>query len=143
MTDVTEPTLGSVEIGMGGSVLVYTPDPNANGVDTFEYTVNGGLTATVEVDIAALNEDPVAVNDSATILEDAQPTVIDVLENDDDNDSDTLEITGISGVDATKGSVEIIQAGSLLHYHPADDAFGVDTFTYTIDDGEGGTDRHP
>ena len=76
----------------GGDGLTYEPDANycnsqAGGTpDTFTYTLNGGRRATVSVTVTCVDDQPVAVNDSATVAEDSGATAIDVLANDTDVD---------------------------------------------------------
>ena len=69
---VTQPGHGTVAITGGGSGLTYRPEPNyCNGgspTDNFTYTLNGGSTATVRVTVSCVDDAPVAVNDSATVL---------------------------------------------------------------------------
>lgn len=142
VTAATDGAKGTVAITNGGSDLTYTPNANANGADSFTYTISDGsggtATATVHVTITAVNDAPDAVGDTpSAILEDAGPTQIDVLGNDTDVDGDALTITGT--IDATKGTVAITDGGTGLTYTPAANANGTDSFTYTIDDGHGGT----
>ena len=49
-------------------------------------------TTEITVDIASLNDDPVAVDDTLTINEDAAQTLFDVLANDTDVDGDILAV---------------------------------------------------
>jgi hypothetical protein len=85
----------------------------------------------------AENQAPVAVDDSAETTA-GQVVSIDVLDNDDDPDGDDIDITGVT--QGEHGFVEI--DGNEVTYEPLDDTFvGVDTFTYTVDDGNGGTDE--
>jgi hypothetical protein len=59
---------GSVEID--GAAIRYTPVANYNGVDAFTYTIADGqgnsAQAMVTVNIAPVNDDPVAAADSAS-----------------------------------------------------------------------------
>ena len=71
---VTQPANGTVAITGGGSGLTYLPDPNycndppGTTLDTFDYTLTpGGSTATVAVTVTCVADDPVAVDDSATV----------------------------------------------------------------------------
>src|SRR5205823_10220258 len=110
-----------------------------NGVDAFTYTIGDGhggtATGTVNVTITAVNDPPVANNDTATTAEDTAVTIA-VLGNDTDVDGDTLTVTGVS----------VPQHGSAAS-HPDGDRKsaaeakynGADSFTYTIGDGHGGT----
>ncbi len=129
---------GSVVIN-GDNTLTYTPDADFNGSDTITYTVddgNGGTdTATVAVTVNAVNDDPVASDDTASLDEDGN-VVIDVLGNDTDADGDSLTVTAAS---APNGTV-VINGDNTVTYTPDPDYNGSDTITYTVDDGNGGTD---
>ena len=81
------------------------------------------------------NAVPIAVTDTAVINEDNAVT-IDVLSNDSDPNGDPLTFSAIT--QGTNGSVAI-NLDSTLTYTPSPNFFGIDSFTYTIDDGHGGT----
>jgi hypothetical protein len=133
---VTQPGHGVVT--SNGSVATYTPSRDWNGIDTFTYTASDGhggtATGTVTITVAAVNDAPVAQNDSASTDEDVA-VMIAVLGNDSDPDGDVLAIQSVSA--PTRGAVEI--AGSALRYAPAAGFHGIDTFTYVVADGQGGT----
>lgn len=133
---------GTVSITGGGTGLTYRPNANLSGADTFTYTVSDGTgrtdTGTVSVTIAAVNDKPNAVNDTATVPAGAPATHIPVRANDQDVDGDALTI--VSATNGAKGTVAITNAGTRVTYQPAAGAAGTDTFTYTISDGHGGTD---
>ena len=97
ITAVTQGAKGTVAIVDSGARLTYEPDANANGADTFTYTVsdgNGGTdTGLVHVTITAVNDKPDAVSDAKTLDEDGGTTAIAVLGNDDDIDGNALTIT--------------------------------------------------
>jgi hypothetical protein len=82
------------------------------------------------------NEDPDAVDDTATTTEDESVT-ISLLDNDSDPDGDTLTI--ISGTNPSNGTLTDNGNGNVT-YTPDAGFTGTDTFTYTISDGNGGTD---
>ncbi|GGD32703.1 Ig-like domain-containing protein [Sinisalibacter lacisalsi] len=138
VTEATSPD-GMVEINPDGT-LTFTPDENFNGSTTIAYTVsdgNGGTdTATVSVEVTPVNDAPVAGDDSTSTDEDTA-VVIDVLANDSDVDGDMLEVTEVG--DPSNGTVEINPDGTLT-YTPDPDYNGPDSFTYTVSDGNGGTD---
>ena len=137
VTTATAPN-GTVTINPDGT-LTYEPDENFNGEDTITYTVddgNGGTdTATVTVTVNPVNDDPVAEDDTAEVDEDGTVD-IPVLDNDTDVDGDPLTVTD---ADAPNGTVTINPDGTLT-YEPDPDFTGEDTITYTVDDGNGGTD---
>ncbi|MFT6029337.1 MAG: VCBS repeat-containing protein, partial [Oleiphilaceae bacterium] len=91
-------------------------------------------TADVSVTVNAINDGPVAQNDTVTIDEDNSIT-LDVLANDTDSDGDSLTVTSAS---AANGSV-IINIDGTVTYIPNVDYNGEDTISYAISDGQGGT----
>ena len=75
---------------LSNGTVTYTPNPDFNGSETFNYTVldnDGALSnaALVSITVNDINDPPVAVNDNATTEEDT-PVDIDVLSNDNDID---------------------------------------------------------
>ena len=133
-------TKGSASVT--GSDLVYLPDANEHGADSFTYTATDPSSAesdpaTASVWITPVNDDPTARDDSATVDEDSSVNHIDVLANDDDA-PDTGETLSVSAV--TQGAHGSVTYSSTdVAYTPDPDYFGDDTFTYTISDGNGGT----
>jgi hypothetical protein len=81
---------------------------------------------------------PVADDDEYTVLEDSLDNRLDVLDGDSDPDGDKLTIVAVT--QGTFGTVIIIEGGARVSYTPDPDQFGEDSFTYTIDDGKGGSD---
>jgi large repetitive protein len=138
----TQGTKGQVVIAGGGTAVTYTPNANATGSDTFTYTIGDGegrfAVGTVSVLITAVNDAPVAADDVATVDEDSGVSMIDVRLNDTDIDGGTLRV--IATTDGAKGTVEIPGDGPWVLYTPNTDANGSDSFTYTVSDGNGGTD---
>jgi hypothetical protein len=131
ITAVTVPLHGLVAIEAGK--LNYTVNNTYIGTDTFNYTIEdaAGLTdtATVTVTITPVNRAPVANNDAYTVAEDSV-TILNVLANDNDLDSDVLTI--ISVTMASHGTATIATGG--ISYTPTANYFGSDSFTYTIND---------
>ena len=81
------------------------------------------------------NMPPIAVDDAATTTESVAVT-IDVLSNDSDPDEDVLSIAMVGS--PVNGTVEIVQGQ--VRYTPALGFTGIDDFTYTVSDGNGGED---
>ena len=79
------------------------------------------------------NQDPKAKDDSATTEYETKVT-IDVLTNDSDEDGDTLTIKSVST--PSHGKAEIVNGK--IEYTPNKGYSGEDSFSYTINDGNGG-----
>jgi len=121
--------------------------------DSFSYTVsdgNGGTdTATVSVTINGVNDAPVAMDDSGIGFitdEDSSFTTANVLAN--DTDVDTSDVLSVSNLDTT-GTVGLVtdNGDGTFSYNPngqfeslAAGETATDSFSYTVDDGNGGTD---
>ncbi|WP_299149975.1 tandem-95 repeat protein [uncultured Tateyamaria sp.] len=138
VTDASSPD-GEVTINPDGTIT-FSPNENFNGPTTITYTITddqgGEDTATVTVEVTPVNDAPDAVNDAATTDEDT-PVTIDVLANDTDVDGDPLTITGAS-VPADQGTVDVVD--NKLLFTPAENFNGDATISYSIEDGNGGTD---
>ena len=150
--------------------LRLNPDANDTGspYTTFEFSVNDGeadsvSSYTMTINVTTVNDDPVADNETNTATEGTTTTVTDgtsdLLYGDTDTDGDTLEVSGIrtgtesgsgtsgsigTALTGTYGSLTINSDGTYT-YTPNQDFLGdgetgVDYFTYTVSDGNGGTD---
>jgi fructose-specific component phosphotransferase system IIB-like protein len=133
---------GTVGINQSGDI-VFTPDADYNGPASFTYTAddgNGGTsTATVDLTVMALNDAPVAVDDTGlTVAEDELLFIAagDLLGNDTDIDGDTLHIQSVQ--DAVGGIALLDQNGNVT-FSPYGNYHGPASFTYTTNDGVGGT----
>ena len=136
---------GSVSVNNDGS-FSYTPATDFTGIDSFNYTVddgNGGTdTATVTIEVTSDNISPEAANDNYNILENTSLNIdsaAGVLSNDSDADGDNLTVSNFDNNSTEGGSVSVNNDGS-FSYTPATDFTGIDSFNYTVDDGNGGTD---
>jgi len=118
-------------------VFIYVPHPFLLYVDCFVYS-----SSAVTIDVIAGNDPPVAVNDSVTTNEDT-PVVIDALLMDNglgvdfDPNGDTL--TPLSVTAPANGNAIINSSDGTFEYTPNTGFFGLDTFVYTISDGNAGT----
>jgi hypothetical protein len=144
VSDVGSPSHGTVTIAPNGTHLLYTPDADYAGTDTFTYTIIDGTgadalesQATITIDVQDLPT-PTADNDSVTVQEDSTATVIDVLANDTPETTDAeLTIESVS-TPPSGGQVTIVEAGKKVSYTPAADFQGTDTFTYSVREADGG-----
>lgn len=79
------------------------------------------------------NTPPVAVDDAANTDEDTAVNIA-VLANDSDADGDALQVNQVT----QPANGMVVNNSPRIRYTPAADFNGVDTFTYTIRDGNGG-----
>jgi gliding motility-associated-like protein len=130
------PTLGTVSgLNDGDSCITLTPTLNASGTTTFSIIVcddaNVSLCDTVVFiwNITAVNDAPVAVDDTATTNEDT-PVSLNILTNDFDVESNPLTVTITGG--PSNGSQTF--AAGVVTYTPAPNFFGIDTISYQLCD---------
>ncbi|MEM7239867.1 MAG: Ig-like domain-containing protein, partial [Pseudomonadota bacterium] len=128
-------------VGPFQSTLEITPDLEGLiiRVRVF-YTDEGGTeedaasapTAAVE----AANQDPIANEDNIT-FPGGLAVAIDVLDNDSDPDGDPVQIVSVTP--PSNGITAILTGQQRIGYNPDEGFVGIDTFTYEISDGNGGT----
>ena len=150
ITDLQNVSLVPVANANGASRLQLTANVRDAGENGAEGSSVSSQTTEIAVDIASVNDNPVAVDDTLTLSEDASQTLFDVLANDTDVDGDILQLQAgsvritstVKGQNspAGSGSVEIDADTGRIAYKPATDFFGTETIAYTIQDGNGGTD---
>jgi hypothetical protein len=129
-------TNGSVTIVNNAGAVLYTPNPNFFGTDSFTYTVTdggGNSAATVTVTVTPLPDPPVA-NDDAAATPEQTPVTIGVMANDLDPDGDPISVTGVTT--PANGAAAVNENGAVT-YTPNAGFSGTDTFTYTLTDGSG------
>ncbi len=139
-TKATDPSHGTVTVNNDGS-YTYTPTANYNGADSFTYTVsdgNGGSnTYTVSITVNPVNDAPTASATSITTNEDTAKT--GSLPTATDIDGDTATYT--KATDPSHGTVTVNNDGSYT-YMPTANYNGADSFTYTVGDGNGGSNTY-
>jgi len=136
---VAGPAHGSVTVT--GNKATYTPIANYNGLDSFTYKANDGIAdseaATVTITVTAINDSPVAVNDSYTTGEDTVYTIeySSLLSNDTDIDTNhnNLTVSAVSG--PVYGTVVNSPSENKVIFTPNANYFGTASFDYTITDG--------
>ena len=131
VSSFTQGANGSVTSG-GGGALIYTPNSNYNGTDSFTYTIsdgNGGTdSATVAITINSLVDPPDAVSDAVSTNEDSGVN-INVRANDTNGDCSSITVSAVT--QGANGSV-VINPDGTLRYTPQANFNGADSFRYTI-----------
>jgi hypothetical protein len=127
-------------VALSGSTIAFTPSADFDGIASFTYTISDGhggmATASVAVAVTAVNDPPIASDDTATTREDTPLVLaaVALLGNDADVDGDALTITSVAP--ATGGTVAF--DGTTITFTPAASSTGEASFTYAISDGHGG-----
>lgn len=130
----TPPLYGSVSVDDVNDLLVYTPNPDFNGTDNFEYTGCAIIgpdicgTTSVIITVNPLPDYPIAVDDAIETFVNT-PINVEPLLNDIDVDDEGIEFEILD--DADFGATTII-GGEFVFYEPFSDVFGEDCFTYRI-----------
>jgi len=136
---VTGPTNGTLTLNANGT-FSYTHNGSETTSDSFTYKVNDGTvdgnTVTVTIGVTPVNDAPVANDDVASVNED-DFVIITVRSNDTDAEGNSLTVTGVT--QGANGSVVIDAVTGNPIYTPNTGFSGSDSFTYTINDGNGGT----
>jgi len=141
--DITDFDAFSVEGGTvvshGDGTFTYTPPGGVTGTDSFTYTLTDdvGATDTATVNIVIGSTAAGAYEDHYSTLEGRPVTTGSVLDNDVILGNATISSIDTTG---TSGSVVNNGDGSFIYYPPAPPFTGADSFTYTLNDDQSGTD---
>jgi large repetitive protein len=128
-----------------GGNLKYDPNTNFNGSDSFTYRASDGLAVgdavTVDVKVNAVNDAPVAKDDSYKVDEDTTLNIDapGVLSNDTDVDNTAAELQAVQVTGPAHGTLTLNDNGS-FEYKPEANYNGPDTFTYKANDGTDDSD---
>ena len=136
---------GSVTIALDKKSLSFTPSANWNGSETFNYTIrdnaNAQATASVTVIVSAVNDTPIAVDDSTSTNEDTS-ILYNVIANDTDVDldheGDSLTVVEAVGVD--NGVISYSADRKSILFTPDLNWQGTEVFSYLMKDAAGQTD---
>ena len=134
----------TLTISSDQKTILFTPDANWNGTEVFAYTLqdNAGVTSTANVtmQVNAVNDTPLAGDDTSSVDEDST-VIINVMENDSDVDmlheGDNLHITAVNNVD--NATYTVVNADHSIQFTPNTNWNGIEIFAYTISDSHGAT----
>jgi len=127
-------------VSLVGSNILFTPTANYNGPASFTYTISDGhgstSTATVHLNVSAVNDLPVAMPDTLVTSTGTAITVptSTLLANDWDVDGDLLSISAVSG--GVNGSVSL--SNGSVTFTPTANFNGIASFNYTLSDNHNG-----
>ena len=135
IVSVSQPSFGAAVVNGSGTVF-YMPPVDFWGTTSFTYTVSDGAggeaTATVFIEVAPVNDAPIAQRDEYR-LPNYLTVNLDVLDNDRDPDGDHIRV--ILGSLPASGYAE--SNGSDIVYAPENGFVGTVTFSYFVVDPSG------
>lgn len=138
---VHAPEHGAVMIESATGTILYTPEVDFSGNDSFTYQLKDAedaisAPAAVTITVFPVNDAPVANADLATTPEDT-PVSIPVLANDTDVDNTFIGATLIIAGNPSHGTVAVVTETGQILYSPGQDYFGNDSFSYRVKDANG------
>ena len=133
---------------IGDTSVLYTPDPNYCGADSFSYTVRDDTGRTdvglVSITVTCVNDAPRAVDDAFIVTVDGHGDLfssLDVLANDTDDDAgDVLTIVEVGPPPPPSDCPTVGVEGNRILFRPCPDFEGSVTLTYVIRDSAGARD---
>lgn len=141
LTTPPTPLSPSITLGnnAGGQYVILYEVPNPVSPDIFSWTVcdtDGNCASAGVITVVDCVDAPIA-NDDDACVSCAETIFIDVLANDDGNGSPLIGSTIIITTPPTNGSAGV--SGGQIVYTPISNFSGVDTLTYTVENGLGAT----
>ena len=128
----TAPLHGTATVGPGRRIT-YRAASAHRGADSFGYELSDGTaTSAATVTVGVVNSGPVARTD-AVATDTGTAVVVDPLANDDDPNGDALTLAGVTA--AGHGTVARTANGTVT-YTPVAGFWGIDAFSYTVEDPE-------
>jgi VCBS repeat-containing protein len=143
---ITQPAHGTAAIHDNGTpgnpaddYVVYIPNPNYNGADSFTYTIRDSgappeeATSTGTITINPVNDSPTVANATLPTAEDTAVTVdLRPLASDVETADANLTFTIVTGPGS--GTLAATGTPGVYTYTPAGNFNGMVTFTYTVTD---------
>src|SRR5207247_1903329 len=132
-------------VNNGNGTWTYTPAANDSSAVSFSYTINdgqgGSVAGSATLDITPVNDAPTTTPVTlAAIAEDSGPRLItkaQLLANAADVDGDPPTVPGLAPTRRAAGLVN--NGNGTWTYTPALNDSGTVNFSYTINDGQGGS----
>ena len=152
--DINASSIASVTSGTGGTTVLnangtitFTPFLNFNGPATFSYIASDGVlnstSATVTINVAAVNDAPVALPDSNTATEDAPAVTGTVAANDSDVDIGAVLTYAlnapVAGLTLNSNGSYSFDPSNAAYQHLAQGATQSVIANYTVTDDQGAT----
>ncbi len=148
ITTITSPNDGTAEITDEGQIR-FQPDSDFVGISSFDYTLTDGITtstATVNINVTAVNQPPVAEDTTIAVEPNTTISFLDLSNSDPDGEVVNLSITNLP--DQNDGQLlldgEPVEAGQIIPVEDipqlqfeATDNFDQGRFTYNLTDNEG------
>lgn len=137
---LNQPTNGTLFIDTTNGMVLYTPNADFFGVDTFDYrfkddTGADSNDANVVINVQSVNDGP-RLSDDSVIIDEDNSVLINVLDNDSDVDGD-IDLTSTTIVQQPEHGTVFFNAFGQVSYTPDLNYHGNDTFTYTLNDNLG------
>jgi hypothetical protein len=140
VTLIEQPQHGTFQIAADFTQFSYRASENWYGIDSFYYTVSDPFGEKVrvlaQIRVSAVNDSPVANDDSFTIYKNQELTITQAQVVANDTDIEGHTITVYSAGAATNGTTQKLADGSIT-YKPYGEFVGTDTFEYVVDDSGG------
>ena len=134
---LTNVSHGLLDLNADGS-FTYTPNTNFNGADSFTYAADAGSAsdqATVNITVNAVNDAPVAADDTDAVAEGGSINV-DVRANDTDEEDGMPSVTVVITTPALNGTATVNEDGTVKYIYDGSETTG-DMFKYTVKDSDG------
>jgi hypothetical protein len=150
LVSFTQPAAGTVTLDDRGTAgdpsddrVIYAPPADFFGDAIFTYTMTDSIessvpsTATVTVTVTPVNDPPVAVDRTASGVEDTTLTIpaadiITGLSKGPGEDAQTLTISDVTTLTANSGTASVVNGN--IQFVPAADFFGTVLLRYTVTD---------
>lgn len=132
---VSTPTNGTLG-ALAGDQVVYTPNANFSGTDSFMFKVSDGFaaaTAVISITVNPVNDAPTAVSDTFTTIENTTIVVPQATLLVNDTDVEGSNVSFVTAGQAVNGAVTV--NGTNVEFTPNSGFVGLGSFVYTITDG--------